>query len=712
MSEPIFEASVRLQADVSDFEKQAQQSVKRVLDEIEQGTAQALRNTQQRLSRAASSATPVVVPTTVAPPVIPTIEPPPIEIPVTVVDGGGATSFLDAAVSKAAEAKQALVDLRIELAQVAKDLKAREAEQAQAISSGSLAQEAFERRQVMFAETGEDLPSLRQRSQELREQVALQERGTKQAEQQLATAQKLAEIDEQILASRQLAAEARTAEEQAASAGITGDTETQAARLFQAEVLGRQSRIAALNAEAQQTITLAGQVGGAAGATLAAEGNALLAESEKLRLEVERLQAAGAQAAAPGGPGGPPDERRGGFLDAFRSTAAGRTGGIGGLIGGAARFGIAGFAATAAFQTFSELTQAIRVTGDEAFTTEGKLRNLGAELLSGNLIGGIRAVLAQEPAKLTEGLQEAVDRVKELDDLTISSSQVLNLQRQQAQALVTEREKATGGSAFETFLKSQADTLHISQEQAAAATHEFRVETEGASDALKVYLEGQVDSGAINKETADQIARAAIELDRQAEAALNAATIWKQYAEAVTVGREAQDQFGLRGPGAISPVIQAGQGPVGQVVGQQLTGERRNIVTNPFENQVFEGQGGPEVAARIRESLNQRIQGERERLQADLQLARTAEQQARASFKAAKDAADGSGAAADEYEKVVAATTRTANAAGAVKDQAARAAEEITAANARIAAAGVSAIRDPEAQAQAQLRARPGHAGP
>lgn len=58
----------------------------------------------------------------------------------------------------------------------------------------------------------------------------------------------------------------------------------------------------------------------------------------------------------------------------------------------AARYSLVGAAAYAGVQLIQDLTAALKVDGDQAGTVEGRFRNLGASLLRGDLIGGLRAV--------------------------------------------------------------------------------------------------------------------------------------------------------------------------------------------------------------------------------------------------------------------------------------------------------------------------------
>lgn len=56
------------------------------------------------------------------------------------------------------------------------------------------------------------------------------------------------------------------------------------------------------------------------------------------------------------------------------------------------RFGAAGLAIEGIFSTVNHLEGALKTTGDEAFTTEGRLRNLGAALLKGDVVEAVKAI--------------------------------------------------------------------------------------------------------------------------------------------------------------------------------------------------------------------------------------------------------------------------------------------------------------------------------
>ncbi len=80
-----------------------------------------------------------------------------------------------------------------------------------------------------------------------------------------------------------------------------------------------------------------------------------------------------------------------------RQTVMARTGrdaarSLGRGPGLAGSLGLIGLGAAAGVQALGAASQALRVSADEAGTTEGRFRNLGAELLQGNIVGGLQAV--------------------------------------------------------------------------------------------------------------------------------------------------------------------------------------------------------------------------------------------------------------------------------------------------------------------------------
>lgn len=156
-------------------------------------------------------------------------------------------------------------------------------------------------------------------------------------------------------------------------------------------------------------------------ALLAAEGAAITgldAESIALRdntlAKIADIDASLALASA--------QEKVGRSGSVFRERVGGReSGGILSLLRGGGGFQV--FAAIAAFQAFQKLTEALRVTGDEAFTTEGKLRNLSASLLSGDIVGGLQSLFAEAPK-----LSDDFDKAKKQMQALVTESKKVSLQ--------------------------------------------------------------------------------------------------------------------------------------------------------------------------------------------------------------------------------------------------------------------------------------------
>ncbi len=181
------------------------------------------------------------------------------------------------------------------------------------------------------------------------------------------------------------------------------------------------------------------------------------------------------------------------------ARASGREGGLGGLIAVGSRLGLIGFAATAAFQAVGELQQSLRVTGDEAFTTEGKLRNLGAELLGGNIIGGIKALTASRQAEISSTL---VARFKELKDAQ--------------------------------------DPLIVNEQKLLTARQRGR-------DALDQYIDSLRFAGAISDDEADNLRKAAEQLFNMQRGAETAATALQDVATKLAAAGSEAAAFGERG---------------------------------------------------------------------------------------------------------------------------------------------------------------------
>lgn len=458
-----------------------------------------------------------------------------------------------------------------------------------------------------------------------------------------------------------------TAATQASTAGLQGDTATQAAKELEARILSIQGAEAASRLSAEQLIAQAATVTGAEQQLLQAQAENAIVAAEKLRAEAARLQRAGVETAGEAGAAG-----GGGAGGAFRrieelARGSGTRGGIGQLLASGARLGAIGFAATAAFQAVNELSSALRVTGDEAFTAGGKARNAVAELSSANFVGAIRAITAVKPAELSPGLQQEVERLKQV--------------------------------------KKENDDLFVSEYKLTQARQRGKV-------ALEEYVGGLALQGHISGETAAALITIGNHLEDQRRITEAAADAWANYTTQVeAAGGSLEKAFGpdsaaaARGPGAFAPTPTGA--PAGTVIGQQRTGIPQPIIA-VGPNPAFQaGTGGTAVADQIRASITSRIKSEQERLQLDLRDKEIVQKNAKAAFDSAKQVAQASGqtdGAAKEWAAYVAATTDVVNAAAAAKAGTKAAAQATQDLANSVREAWVQAIADPGAQQQAALK--------
>jgi len=88
-------------------------------------------------------------------------------------------------------------------------------------------------------------------------------------------------------------------------------------------------------------------------------------------------------------------------LDTTSRSASTLDAGMGSLIARGAGFSLA---LTAAYQASRQLQDSLEQTGEEAYTTEGRVRNFGASLLSGDIVGGIKALGALPSTMKEAGL--------------------------------------------------------------------------------------------------------------------------------------------------------------------------------------------------------------------------------------------------------------------------------------------------------------------
>jgi hypothetical protein len=156
-------------------------------------------------------------------------------------------------------------------------------------------------------------------------------------------------------------------------------------------------------------------------------------------------------------------------------------------LGSIARLGAAGLAVGAVFQGLGHLEEALKVTGDEAFTAEGKFRNFGAALLKGDVVGGFLAINAHA-ADVGTQLQELA---KEIDGLPLPEG-AAEMQRfadktglahdEMAKALATAKALGETSGPMVDALKKQESQLRVTGEMAQEYADKIRDAAKAADD--------------------------------------------------------------------------------------------------------------------------------------------------------------------------------------------------------------------------------------
>ena len=228
------------------------------------------------------------------------------------------------------------------------------------------------------------------------------------------------DIDAQVARVQDLFAKASTEAFKATTARIGGDEAQAAAREFQADVLTFQATAAQFELAQKSAIAQAAQSVGAEREQLLAAAEAFGAARQELDRRISRAEQTGTF-----------DPQRG-ALGRVRDfiRAGGTDGGIGQLLGAGARLGAVGFAATAAFQAVGHLGQALRVTGDEAFTAGGKFRNAAADILSADFIGAFQSLTRERPAEIAADLTAKLKEQRDAVDPLVVTEQKLLAARQ------------------------------------------------------------------------------------------------------------------------------------------------------------------------------------------------------------------------------------------------------------------------------------------
>ncbi len=162
------------------------------------------------------------------------------------------------------------------------------------------------------------------------------------------------------------------------------------------------------------------------------------------------------------------------FRGQARNVLTGRAG-VGSLLSPSniAGFTAAGFAIGAVFTGLQHLEDALRVTGDESFTFEGRVRNAGAELLTGDLIGGLDALIQKAPTaqeKLKSLLTTVGTTSVDLRNFAFAQTEAAKATDEQAAAADRQATGGLrGGAAFRDTAKELRNTADSERDAAAAA---------------------------------------------------------------------------------------------------------------------------------------------------------------------------------------------------------------------------------------------------
>jgi hypothetical protein len=322
--------------------------------------------------------------------------------------------------------------------------------------------------------------------------------------------------------------------------------------------------------------------------------------------------------------------------DAVELASKRSTAGLGRM---AATAGIASLAITATYQASQQLQQALRVTGEEAFTTSGKIRNFSAALLNMDIVGGVQALTAAP---------------KTLEDL---------------------------GFSF-TELKNRMSALQVVAGDVAPSIAPISPAAAGAGDDLRDFGKAADEAGT----SSSKLAREAINLVQsilaaeQAQSALadsvsRLGTAFRTAAgDAVFFKGAVDDAAGPRGPGgvdAINVALEAARGPTSGRLAREIGPTARNA------NAQILAQANQELDALLKLQQAEFVRltravanstGNRQQriaLNRELALAEAAVIGTQRQIKENADAARKAAAAAEKAARAEAEATRKADAAAA-----------------------------------------------
>lgn len=426
-----------------------------------------------------------------------------------------------------------------------------------------------------------------------------------------------AEIDKQTDQVAQSILDLRTRSEaanlRALAAQARGQQTVAEAEILAAGLLNLQANIAQAQFAAEDALRSAAAAMGAEKEQFLAAADAYKTAAQIGQDTLERSRRAG-RIVEPNVPG---QEGQGGVLGQLGgllgSASAGRTGGLGGITALITRLGPLGLAAGAAFQAFNELQSMLRVTGDEAFTTSGKIRNAASDLTSLNIIGAFKSLTADRPAELSGALTQGLEEIKQKsDDLFLSEEKLLAI-----------RDKSEEG--------------------------------------LQIYLSVLASAGHISEETAAGLDKVVNQLFRQREAALATENALANYNEQLARASSEAAQFGERG------------NEFGRGAGA-IEREAQRVVAQGGPTPL-PGTGGTQVGNEIRASIASRIADDQKRTALELENAKTIQAQRRQTFENVRNTEAAAGAWKD-YVLATTEVTKATQAAKQATQAAAEAAQD------------------------------------
>lgn len=285
------------------------------------------------------------------------------------------------------------------------------------------------------------------------------------------------------------------------------------------------------------------------------------------------------------------------------------------------RFALGGLAVGAVFQGLQHLSEGLRVTGEEAATTEGKLRNFGASLVTGDIVGGVLAL------------------TKQADSASESLRKLL----------------ATEGTSTVELRNFASETTKAAQAQQRVADTSAQ-----SGNAVQGFARGTVTAGAAAAKTAIELRDAADEATHLARAFDASAQAAADVESAIQAAGSSAAQFGeqARGTGG----VEAGNRRAGagaQFTDASNTAENQNAIAQSIADRTQSlqdnlAQAKKEAAAAAlfeknnREVVEDRLKNHRATVEANTRAVQIEQQiDAQVSQRAKESAAERQRAAAD-----------------------------------------------------------------